>query len=49
LDFIGVGKDERTFKYAQISESTMQRNIIFDVDKKKDIFVNKYEEEEAKK
>jgi hypothetical protein len=27
----------------------MQRNIIFDVDKKKDIFVNKYEEEEAKK
>ncbi len=27
----------------------MQRNIVFDVDKKKEIFVNKYEEESAMK
>lgn len=45
LDFIGVSKDQRSFKYAQISEETMQRNIVFDVEKKKEIFVNKYEEE----
>ncbi len=27
----------------------MQRNIVFDVEKKKEIFVNKYEEESATK
>jgi hypothetical protein len=45
LDFIGVSKDERSFKYAQICEETMQRNIVFNVEKKKEIFVEKYEEQ----
>jgi methionyl-tRNA synthetase len=48
LDFIGVSKDKRTFKYAEISEKSMQRNIVFDVYKKKEIFVNKYEEDLTK-
>jgi hypothetical protein len=38
-----VDEDKRQFKDALIDKSTMQRPIVFDVEKKNEIFIQKYE------
>jgi len=52
LSFLSVEEAKRGFKHAKIDESTMQRSIVFDVEKKNEIFIQKYEppsvEEQAK-
>jgi len=46
MDFIGIPKNERTLKYAQINEESLKRTIVFDIEKKNEVFVNKIETEE---
>jgi hypothetical protein len=43
LSFLSVDSDKRQFKDALIDKSTMQRPIVFDVEKKNEIFIQKYE------
>ena len=43
LSFLSVDSEKRRFKDALIDKSTMQRPIVFDVEKKNEIFIQKYE------
>jgi hypothetical protein len=40
---LSVDSEKRRFKDALIDKSTMQRPIVFDVEKKNEIFIQKYE------
>ena len=43
LSFLSVDSEKRRFKDALIDKSTTQRPIFFDVEKKNEIFIQKYE------
>jgi methionyl-tRNA synthetase len=43
LSFLSVEESKRGFKNAKIDETSMQRSIVFDVEKKNEIFIQKYE------
>ena len=43
LSFLSVDPEKRRFKDALIDKSTMLKSIVFDVEKKNEIFIQKYE------